>query len=208
MNFFFSFKFCPVVVVASLLLHTFFCRKIYFIFFSVNFWPNKKKHETIRKHRRESERKKNIHTALWFIWKCGIFSFVSRFYITWKLWPLSLHIMFAHTAATAAVVRNTRAKQRQQQHSNVNRYMYEVAWVRVCVCVSVNDTPHSRSSHREHVCVSVYVCTGKFLLTQTHSSGMLHGASRASANGFCVYLLHIYLLPLLLLPLLPLPLPS
>lgn len=32
-------------------------------------------------------------TQQWFVWKCVDFSFVSGFYITWKLWPLSLHCL-------------------------------------------------------------------------------------------------------------------
>lgn len=102
--FYVSFKFCPAVVVA-LLLHTFNCW-IFFVYFLAE--------QKTKQFENTEEESTNIQTLLRFIWKCGIFSFVSRFYITWKLWPLSLHIVFG----AAADVRNTR---RRRQHSNADR---------------------------------------------------------------------------------------
>lgn len=47
--------------------------------------------QRVRKTRRINTAILPSFTIQWFIWKCGVFSIVSRFYITWKLWPLSLY---------------------------------------------------------------------------------------------------------------------
>lgn len=62
-----------------------------------------------------------------FIWKCGVFSFVSRFYMTRKLWPLSPYSEFTHTSEKRGV----------HIHANVSR-TFSAAQVAYAFCFSLS----------------------------------------------------------------------